>query len=173
MNPSSSMVYEDPRIKELGQRIYSMEIIEHETDSDTYDLYRIMNGNLFKFCLKKKGIGEGVVDIPMEGSFPSEINFDQLNGISYSKGCYLGQELTARTHFTGLTRKRIFPIFSKDGSFLKTDDEIFCQEEKVGVILSTNKSVALAKIKFENLKELQTKTQNIKMVQPLWMNLKE
>jgi tRNA-modifying protein YgfZ len=99
-----------------------------------------------------------------------------LNGISYSKGCYLGQELTARTHFTGMTRKRIFPIYSPDGSILKTDEEIFCQDEKVGVILSTNKSVALAKIKFENLNEtttLQTKTQSLKMVQPPWMNLKE
>lgn len=34
---------------------------------------------------------------------------DALNGISFSKGCYIGQELTARTHFQGVIRKRIIP----------------------------------------------------------------
>jgi hypothetical protein len=50
---STNTVYEDPRTKELGQRIYSVETMEHELNSDTYDLYRIMTG-IFLFKFKKK-----------------------------------------------------------------------------------------------------------------------
>jgi len=37
-------------------------------------------------------------------------NIDQINAISYNKGCYVGQELMARSHFKGLVRKRLFPV---------------------------------------------------------------
>lgn len=41
---------------------------------------------------------------------PLEDNADLLNGLNFSKGCYLGQELVARTHYTGVVRKRLMPI---------------------------------------------------------------
>ena len=41
---------------------------------------------------------------------PIESNLDLLNAVSFSKGCYIGQELTARTHFRGVVRKRLLPI---------------------------------------------------------------
>jgi folate-binding protein YgfZ len=42
---------------------------------------------------------------------PSECNLDLLHGINFAKGCYLGQELTARTQFKGVVRKRLLPFF--------------------------------------------------------------
>ena len=44
-------------------------------------------------------------------ALPLEANLDCLNGVSFRKGCYLGQELTARTHFQGLIRKRLVPVY--------------------------------------------------------------
>jgi folate-binding protein YgfZ len=44
-------------------------------------------------------------------SLPLESNLDYLNAVHFEKGCYLGQELTARTHFQGLIRKRLYPVF--------------------------------------------------------------
>lgn len=41
---------------------------------------------------------------------PLEYNLDGLNGVSYTKGCYVGQELIARTHNRGVVRKRLMPI---------------------------------------------------------------
>lgn len=58
----------------------------------------------------KHGLGEGASDHLTGSSFPLECNGDYTNAISFSKGCYVGQELTARTYHTGVTRKRLIPI---------------------------------------------------------------
>lgn len=52
----------------------------------------------------KYSIPEGPDDWP---SLPLEGNLDLMNGVDYKKGCYVGQELTARTHHRGVVRKRI------------------------------------------------------------------
>lgn len=48
--------------------------------------------------------------LEVDGLIPLEANLDWMNGVVFDKGCYLGQELTARTHFRGLLRKRCFPV---------------------------------------------------------------
>ena len=61
------------------------------------------------------GVAEGDREIPSGEALPLEFNLDALNGVSYSKGCYVGQELTARTHFKGVIRKRLMPVVLKRG----------------------------------------------------------
>ncbi|KPI35155.1 putative transferase caf17, mitochondrial [Cyphellophora attinorum] len=56
------------------------------------------------------GLAEGPVELTTLHALPQESNLDLLNGIDFHKGCYLGQELTIRTHHTGVVRKRILPV---------------------------------------------------------------
>ncbi|KAF2863210.1 Aminomethyltransferase folate-binding domain-containing protein [Piedraia hortae CBS 480.64] len=57
-----------------------------------------------------RGVPEGQVEIPREESLPMNCNIDIMGGIDFKKGCYMGQELTIRTHHTGVVRKRILPV---------------------------------------------------------------
>ena len=53
------------------------------------------------------GVAEGG---ELAGELPLELNLDGLNAVSFAKGCYVGQELTSRTHFRGVVRKRAMPV---------------------------------------------------------------
>lgn len=87
-----------------------------ETESRLYTLHRL-----------KCGVPEGVDEFGIGTAMPLEMNMDYMNGseimiinvfiirtyhltVSFSKGCYLGQELTSRTHHTGVVRKRVIPL---------------------------------------------------------------
>ena len=61
------------------------------------------------------GVAEGDREMPSGEALPLECNLDALNGVSYKKGCYVGQELTARTHFKGVIRKRLMPVTLSGG----------------------------------------------------------
>ena len=98
-----------------------------------------------------------------EKYIPQVLNLEKLNGISYKKGCYTGQEIVARTHYLGKIKKRIFPVFSVKVS-LKIEDKIYNKDgESVGEIISDNILIedfcyTLAVIKIDELeKELFSK----------------
>ena len=57
-----------------------------------------------------RGVPEGQVETPADDSLPMNCNIDLMGGIDFKKGCYVGQELTIRTHHTGVVRRRILPI---------------------------------------------------------------
>ena len=56
------------------------------------------------------GVPDGSRDLPVEKAILLENGFDELHGIDWQKGCYMGQELTARTRYRGLVRKRLLPV---------------------------------------------------------------
>jgi folate-binding protein YgfZ len=70
-----------------------------EVDEQVYRVQRFL-----------KGVAEGQGEILREAALPQESNLDFMGAIDYRKGCYVGQELTIRTHHTGVVRKRILPV---------------------------------------------------------------
>ncbi|MGE0746525.1 MAG: folate-binding protein YgfZ [Rhodospirillales bacterium] len=56
------------------------------------------------------GVPDGARDLVADKSYPMENGFDALNGIDFAKGCYVGQEVTARMKHRGLVKKRLFPV---------------------------------------------------------------
>ncbi len=114
----------DPRHQNLGYRSYEKLEISAESTLD-YHKNRI--------SLK---IPESEEDLTYEKSIILEFGFDNLNAISYNKGCYIGQELTSRTHFKGEIRKKIFHLKINGLNFIEKNHEITCEGKSVGIILS-------------------------------------
>ncbi|XP_074662231.1 iron-sulfur cluster assembly factor IBA57, mitochondrial-like [Tubulanus polymorphus] len=125
----ATVISADPRLKSIGFRCllpentHISQVVKDTKIEENEDLYRIHRYQL--------GIAEGVSDFHPGKSLPLESNLVFLNGVNFNKGCYIGQELTARTHHTGVTRKRIMPLFldgNSDG--LEFDDSIKIENGK-------------------------------------------
>ncbi|KAF9889595.1 mRNA-decapping enzyme subunit 2 [Aspergillus nanangensis] len=80
------------------------------------------------------GVAEGQSEIIRESALPLESNMDMMRGIDFRKGCYLGQELTIRTHHTGVVRKRILPVqlYSGDEALLSAEVPVYDPKAAVG-----------------------------------------
>ena len=83
----------------VSDRLQSEDVSFNVTSEEEYRQFRY-----------RIGMSEGSADHPVNTALPLESNGDLLNGISFFKGCYIGQELTARSYHTGVIRKRLMPI---------------------------------------------------------------
>jgi folate-binding protein YgfZ len=101
---------EDKRAPGMGRRLVLPEGTKPEEDLEesAEESYRVRR--------YLKGVPEGQDELIREASLPQESNLDFMGAIDYRKGCYVGQELTIRTHHTGVVRKRILPVmlYGKD-----------------------------------------------------------
>lgn len=55
------------------------------------------------------GVGDSIKDFEPDRTFPLEVNFEEMNGVDFQKGCFIGQEVTSRTKRRGTVRKRLLP----------------------------------------------------------------
>ena len=92
------------------------------------------------------GVPDGSRDLPIEKAILLEAGFDELNGVDWKKGCYMGQELTARTKYRGLVRKRLFPV-RLDGPLPAPGTPVERDGQEVGEIRSGLGDRALAMLR--------------------------
>jgi folate-binding protein YgfZ len=98
----------DPRLAELGVRVV--------LPRGQVDEFMIKNGLVlapfadYDRHRLELGVPDGSRDLVVEKSILLESGFEELNGVSFDKGCFVGQELTARTKHRGLIKKRLVPV---------------------------------------------------------------
>jgi len=80
-----------------------------------------------------------------------ESGFDELNGVDFEKGCYMGQELTARTKYRGLVRKRLMPV-EIQGPIPQPGAEITLDGAEAGEMRSACGNVGLAVIRLDQFR---------------------
>src|SRR5690606_36859261 len=96
------------------------------------------------------GVPDGSRDVPVDKGFLLEHNFEELNAIDFQKGCYVGQELTARTKYRGLVRKRLFKV-SVEGPLPAPGTLVLRGEHEAGVVYSGIDGTALALLRLEDV----------------------
>jgi len=173
INYKNYLIFEDPRIKNTSARA----IIEQSKIKEFLNDLNIELSNE-KYLLEKKLFDVGVPSKDIQKLqnqlFSLEANFLELNGIDQKKGCYVGQENTARMHLKNKVNKRLFALQTINGK-VKEGQKINLDNEEIGKVLIDDLfPFALIKINKDNKnliagKELKTETASIKINIPNWM----
>jgi len=140
--------YPDPRLPALGTRVMLPPHLTEEAASDLgaelataddYDAHRIA-----------LGIPRGGIDFTYGGIFPHEADMDQLGGVDFDKGCYVGQEVVSRVEHRATARSRLVPIaydeFAPDDGL-----PVMAGEKQVGTIYSTANKRGIAMLRLDRV----------------------
>ena len=137
--PDSPLTAADPRLAEAGYRCLSMNAITSSASSHDYAAHRLA-----------LGLPDGTPDLEPGKTLLLEAGFDELNGIDWQKGCYMGQELTARTKYRGLVKRRLLPVtLSQPG--IPAGTKILANEQEVGTLRSSEGTRGLAMLQLSAL----------------------
>lgn len=155
----------DPRLPALGCRIIGPwdEVVGHlkqtgltESAFESYDTHRI-----------SLEVPDGSRDMEIEKSTLLESNFEPLNGIDWEKGCYMGQELTARTKYRGLVKRRL-AAFRATSPSQEPGRPVMIGDRTVGEIRSRSGDHLLVSIRLDALSgDSNTITAENSPLQPL------
>ena len=147
---AGGIVFADPRLAAAGARAigpresFRATLLEAglvETDAGAYDRARIA-----------LGLPDGSRDLEIEKAILLENGFEELNGIDWNKGCYMGQELTARTKYRGLVRKRLMPV-TIEGLTPGPGTPVMAGAQEAGEMRSARADLGLALLRLDKIEE--------------------
>ena len=142
------LAYADPRLPALGMRLM---IPQHRTadaaaslgatlvEADEYDALRIA-----------LGVPRGGVDFRYGDAFPHEADMDQLGGVDFTKGCYVGQEVVSRMEHRGIARTRTVPV-RYDGAPPPAGAAVMAGERQIGTMGSAAAGHGLALLRLDRV----------------------
>ncbi|MDP6566508.1 MAG: folate-binding protein [Alphaproteobacteria bacterium] len=145
---ADGLAFVDPRLAEAGARLIAPAATAaaaleaaglSQTEAEDYDLFRL-----------DLALPDGSRDLAVDKALLLESNFEALNGVDFDKGCFVGQELTARTKYRGLVRKRLLPV-RVDGPMPAPDTPLLADGKEVGVMRSGRDGRGLALLRLERL----------------------
>ncbi|MDB5374230.1 MAG: glycine cleavage system protein [Belnapia sp.] len=140
--PAPAGAAPDPRLAEAGWRAVISSPLGNPADNATaedYDRHRLA-----------LGLPDGSRDLVAEQSLLLEAGFDELHGVSWTKGCYMGQELTARTKYRGLLKRRLVPV-AIDGPLPAPGTPVWAGAAEVGEMRSGRDGLGIAQLRLEAL----------------------
>lgn len=147
------VVYIDPRLAMIGGRAIipaagaEAALIEAGFDAGTSQDYEADRLRL--------GLPDGSRDMIVDKAILLENGFNELNGVDWDKGCYMGQELTARTHYRGLIKKRLMPV-RIEGPLPAPGTPLMLGDKEAGEMRSGQGDRGLALIRLEQFDSIST-----------------
>ena len=129
----------DPRLPEAGWRLLSPVPLPTTALEVDWDRHRLA-----------LGLPDGSRDLEAEKTVLLEAGFDELHGVSWTKGCYMGQELTARTKYRGLVKRRLMPV-AIEGPLPAPGTPVMRDGAEVGTMRSGRDQIGLAVLRLDAL----------------------
>lgn len=131
--------FADPRHPDLGSRLILPTDTPATGDPADWETLRL-----------SLGVPDGSRDLEVDKSILLENGFDELHGVAWSKGCYVGQELTARTKYRGLVKKRLVPV-AVEGPLPAPGTAVMAGSQEMGVMRSGHGGLGLALLRLETI----------------------
>ncbi len=160
--PPGAIMAPDPRLPDAGWRLLATAPLPTNAAATDYDRHRLA-----------LGLPDGSRDMETEKTVLLEAGFDELAGVSWSKGCYMGQELTARTRYRGLLKRRLVPV-AIAGPVPEPGTQIMRGAMEVGTMRSGAESQGLAVLRLDVLTEAADLTCGAAVLRPRipgWMRI--
>jgi len=166
------LVYPDPRLPALGQRVM---LPPHLAAQAAADLgAELLDASAYEAHRIALGVPRGGVDFTYGDAFPHETDMDQLNGVDFHKGCYVGQEVVSRIEHRARARSRIVPVAYDE--FAPEDGvPVMAGERAVGTMGSAAHGRGLAMLRLDRTDEalaagatLSAGGVAIRLVKPAW-----
>ena len=147
------IVFVDPRLPSLGARA----ILPAEGAAEAIEALGFAAGAVGDYEALRIGLGvpDASRDLEIERSALLESGFEELNGIDWDKGCFIGQELTARTRYRGLVKRRLVPV-EVDGPLPEPGTPIEQDGSKAGTLRSGRDGIALALLRLDAVERFET-----------------
>lgn len=141
--PDSGLVFADPRLPALGERAFT----------DRADLAEIAGDDASAYHARRiaLGIPDGGKDFAYGDAFPHEALLDQLGGVSFKKGCYIGQEVVSRMQHRGTARTRVVPVVFRDGVVPEEGVEASAGGKMLGRVGSCARGRGLAMVRLDRV----------------------
>jgi hypothetical protein len=137
-----ALIAPDPRLPEAGFRVLAAAPLAGNADAADWDRHRLA-----------LGLPEPR-DLEAEKSVLLEAGFDELHGISWDKGCYMGQELTARTKYRGLVKRRLVPVaVAVAGELPAPGSPILAAGREVGTMRSGQERLGMALLRIDAFRQ--------------------
>jgi|SRR5579862_2960 len=166
------LTYVDPRLPALGMRVMlpphlaaaaAAELGAALVDASRYETHRIA-----------LGVPQGGVDFSYGDAFPHESDMDQLGGIDFAKGCYIGQEVVSRMEHRGTARTRAVPV-RYDGAAPQAGAAVTAGQRQIGTMGSVAAGRAVALLRLDRVTEAMSRGEPltadgmpIHLVKPEW-----
>lgn len=144
------LCYRDPRLAMLGHRIMLPPHLAAEAARDVGAM--LMPAAAFEAHRIAFGIPRGGLDFMYGDAFPHEVDMDQLNGVDFEKGCFVGQEVVSRMEHRGNVRTRIVPV-AYDGFAPDAGAAVTAGEKQIGTFGSSAGGRALAMLRLDRAED--------------------
>ena len=165
------LTYADPRLRALGFRVM---IAPHRAAAAASELGAVLvSADDYEAHRIALGVPRGGLDFAYGDAFPHEADMDQLGGIDFAKGCYVGQEVASRIEHRGIARTRAVAL-CYDGATPESGAPITAGERQVGTMGSAARGRGIALVRLDRVAEAEQTAlaaggTPIRLVKPDWV----